>query len=138
MPANRVQQGAKEINMLGYYFELAVRSLRRNLVLTTLMVAAVGVGIGTSMTVLTTLMAMSGNPIPGKSKQLFVPQIDNWGLQLRRGVHDPDYLPSQLSYRDAMTFMNSHLGTRQAVMYATGLNVDPPAGIPFPAAGRAT
>jgi hypothetical protein len=36
-------------------------------VLTTLMVAAVGVGIGTSMTVLTTLMAMSGNPIPARS-----------------------------------------------------------------------
>lgn len=124
--------------MLGYYFELAVRSLRRNLVLTTLMVAAVGVGIGASMTVLTTLMAMSGNPIPGKSEQLFVPQIDSWGLQLRHGAHDPDFLPSQLSYRDAMTFMNAHRGTRQAVMYATGLNIEPPAGIPFPAAGRAT
>jgi hypothetical protein len=37
----------KEINMLGYYLELAIRSLSRNVVLTTLMVAAVGVGIGT-------------------------------------------------------------------------------------------
>jgi putative ABC transport system permease protein len=124
--------------MLGYYFELAVRSLRRNFVLTTLMVAAVGVGIGTCMTVLTTLMAMSGNPIPDKSGQLFVPQIDNWGLKLRRNASDPDYLPRQLSYRDAMAFMSVRLGVRQAAMYSLGLNVNPAAGQPFPAIGRAT
>jgi hypothetical protein len=41
--------------MSGYSFELAIRSLRRNFMLTALMVAAVGVGIGTSMTMLTTL-----------------------------------------------------------------------------------
>jgi putative ABC transport system permease protein len=124
--------------MLGYYFELALRSLRRNAVLTTLMVAAVGVGIGTSMTVLTTLMVMSGNPIPDKSKQLFVPQIDSWGLKLRRHASDPDYLPRQLSYRDVMAFMSTHLGVRQAAMYSLGVNVNPAVGRPFPAAGRAT
>ena len=39
--------------MSGYSFELAIRSLRRNVMFTVLMVAAVGVG--TSMTMLTTL-----------------------------------------------------------------------------------
>jgi hypothetical protein len=34
--------------MLSYYVELAVRSLRRNVVLTTLMIAAIGIGIGAS------------------------------------------------------------------------------------------
>jgi putative ABC transport system permease protein len=124
--------------MLGYYLELAIRSLRRNVVLTTLMVAAVGAGIGTSMTVLTTLMAMSGNPIPGKSRQLFVPQIDNWGVTLHGSTSDPEFVPNQLSYRDVVAFMSAHLGTRQAAMYSLGLNVSPAAGLPFPAIGRAT
>ena len=71
--------------MLGYYFGLGLRSLRRNVVLTVLMIVAIGVGIGASMTTLTIYRAMSGDPLPGKSAQLFVPQIDNWGPQ-RRGA----------------------------------------------------
>jgi putative ABC transport system permease protein len=124
--------------MFGYYIELALASLRRNVVLTALMVAAVGVGIGASMTVLTTLVAMSGNPIPDKSGQLFVPQIDVWGARLRRGVADPDWLPTQLTYRDGMALMKAHVGVRQAAMYSLGLNVNPTTGTPFPATGRAT
>ncbi|MEJ0008810.1 MAG: hypothetical protein WDM77_21215 [Steroidobacteraceae bacterium] len=65
--------------MLGYYLHLAVRSLRRNPALTALMIAAIGVGIGASMTMLTNLRVMTGDPIPDKSSQLFAPQIDVWG-----------------------------------------------------------
>lgn len=39
--------------MFGYYFNLAVRSFRRNKVLTALMVLAIALGIGASMTTLT-------------------------------------------------------------------------------------
>ena len=49
--------------MFGYYLWLAGRSLRRNPVLTALMVAAIALGIGAAMTSLTVLRAMSGNPI---------------------------------------------------------------------------
>ncbi len=124
--------------MLQYYLELALRSLRRNRVLTTLMVAAVAVGIGTSMTVLTTLMIMSGNPIPDRSHQLFVPQIDNWGAKSQRSASDSEFVATQLTYRDATGFMRARLGVRQAAMYGLGLNVSPAAGVPFPAVGRAT
>ena len=55
--------------MIGYYLHLALRTLRRNIVLTSLIIAAVGVGIGAYMTVLTVLMAMSGDPIPDKVRQ---------------------------------------------------------------------
>ena len=64
--------------MFNYYFSLAVRSLKRNIVLTVLMIAAIGVGIGASMTTLTVFRAMSGDPIPRKSHQLYAPQIDNF------------------------------------------------------------
>jgi hypothetical protein len=73
--------------MLGYYLELATRSLRRNVVLTVLMIAAVGVGIGASMTMLTTLRVMSRDPIPDKSSVLFAPQNRLGGTEYRSVVH---------------------------------------------------
>jgi putative ABC transport system permease protein len=122
--------------MFAYCLELAIRSLRRNVVLTALMVAAVGVGIGASMTMLTTLIAMSSNPIPDKSSQLFVPLIDSFGDASR--THDVRGIPYVLPYRDAMAFMNARLGVRQTAMYPMTLNVKPPQADPFRATGRAT
>lgn len=122
--------------MLGYYLELAIRSLRRNLALTTLMVIAVAVGIGASMTMLTTLVAMSSNPIPDKSAQLFVPQLDTFGEGTK--AHNSNWIPRQLPYRDAMALMKLQHDTPQAPMYPVSLNVRPARGDPFPAVGRAT
>src|SRR5580698_2152992 len=68
-----------EAPMFNYYLRLALKSLKRNLVLTSLMIAAIGVGIGAAMTIYTVLLVMSGDPIPDKSSRLFVPTIDNWG-----------------------------------------------------------
>ena len=39
--------------MFGDHLQLALRSLKRNMMLTALMIAAIGVGIGASMTTLT-------------------------------------------------------------------------------------
>jgi len=122
--------------MLGYYFELAVRSLKRNVVLTALMIAAVGVGIGASMTMFTTLRAMSGDAIPDKSSKLFVPTIDVWGPDARR-AQSGDQLPDQLTYRDAMALMRAHRGVRQTAMYSIGMDIDPGSAKPFKASGRA-
>ena len=130
--------------MLGYYIELAIRSLRRNVALTVLMIAAVGVGIGASMTMLTTLRAMSGNPIPDKSSTLFVPQIDIWGPDSRHEQSD-DHLLDQQSYRDAMALRRAYPSVRQTAMYAMRMDVSPAAGAavkaspakPFQASGRA-
>jgi len=62
--------------MFAYYLDLALRSLKRNPVLTGLMVLAIGLGIGASMTTLTVLHVLSGDPLPGRSAHLFYPQID--------------------------------------------------------------
>ena len=125
--------------MLGYYLELAIRSLRRNVALTALMVTVVGFGIGASMTVLTTLRAMGADPIPDKSSQLFVPQIDAWGPPTRPGGGaDPGgQLPDQLTYRDAMALMKAHLAVRQTAMYAVSLDATAADGAAFPVSGRA-
>ncbi len=104
--------------MFGYYFTLALRSLRRNTVLTVLMIAAIAVGIGACMTALTVFRAMSGDPIPQKSSQLFAPQIDNWGPDKHSGGA-ADHLESQLSYIDVMGLMKARAAKRQSAMYAS-------------------
>lgn len=125
--------------MAGYYFNLAIRSLRGNVALTALIIAAVGVGIGATMTVFTVLIAMSGDPIPAKSSQLFTPQIDVWGPTSRKsGTPSQDRLPDQLTYRDATNLMQAHAALRQAAMYGISQVLLPKQGEPFPMSGRAT
>lgn len=125
--------------MFSYYFALAIRSLKRNLVLTLLMIAAVGVGIGASMTTLTVFRAMAKDPLPGKSHQVFAVQIDNWGPQPGRN-NSVDHLQPQISYPDSQGFMNAHAALRQAAMFGTGFAVTPanPDQHPFQVSGRAT
>ncbi|MEJ0008185.1 MAG: hypothetical protein WDM77_17945 [Steroidobacteraceae bacterium] len=118
--------------MFGYYLALAVRSLRRNAALTTLMVAAIGIGIGASMTALTVLRAMAADPIPEKSSQLFMPQIDSFGPQTRgNGPHADEYLLPWLSYRDTMALMSGYTGGRQVAMYSIHVSISQPGGRPF-------
>ncbi|MGH8218323.1 MAG: ABC transporter permease, partial [Steroidobacteraceae bacterium] len=126
--------------MFAYYFELALRSLRRNVVLSSLMIAAVGVGIGASMTALTVLRSMSANPIPAKSSVLYTPQIDVWGPDSRRPDQGAsgDRLPSGLTYRDALALLQAHRAPRQAAMYGVSEVVYPRSGKPFRTSGRAT
>ena len=112
--------------MFNYYFGLAVRSLRRNIVLTALMIAAIGVGIGASMTTLTVFRAMDGDPIPQKSRQLFAVQIDNWGPNTKAIVAgDAERLQQQISYIDAVALMNARPAHRQSAMYVTGAALTP-------------
>ncbi len=54
--------------MFRYYFQLGLRSLRRNPMLTALMVLTLSVGVATSMATFTVLYVMSGDPIPHKSR----------------------------------------------------------------------
>ena len=65
--------------MFAYYLDLALRSFRRNKALTALMVLAIALGIGASMTTLTVFHVLSGDPIPQKSDKLFFVQMDPAG-----------------------------------------------------------
>ncbi|CTP84485.1 hypothetical protein [Xanthomonas graminis] len=61
--------------MIGYYLHLALRSFGRNKILTTLMVLAVALGIGASMTMLTVLHTLYGDPCPAAAPRC---SIRNW------------------------------------------------------------
>lgn len=107
--------------MLAYYFQLGLCSLRRNPALTALMVMAIGFGVAASMITYSVFRAVSGNPIPDKSAQLFTPQIDAWGPQ-QNLKGDP---AEALGYIDAMALMRGHEAKRQTLLYPVQLSVMP-------------
>ncbi len=108
--------------MFSYYLELALRSLRRSFGLTVLMVLAIGFGVAASMTTWSVFRAVSGDPIPWKSAQLFVPQIDAWGP---RGRSDDGEPSNAMNYTDAMALMRDHRARRQSAMYQISPSVVP-------------
>jgi putative ABC transport system permease protein len=112
--------------MFRYYSWLAFKSLRRNPVLTALMVVAIALGIGATMTCFTVLYAMSGDPIPHKSSQLYAVQVDVWGPKSRvRGENKVDPVMDQLTYKDSVALMAAKQGMRQAAMFGTGGAITP-------------
>jgi putative ABC transport system permease protein len=110
------------MTMLAYYIELAVRSLKRSPGLTLLMVLTIGFGVAASMTTYSVFRAVSGDPIPWKSSQLFVPQIDNWGPSGRSADGEP---PDAMDYNDAMKLMRDHRAKLQSAMYQISPSIVP-------------
>jgi putative ABC transport system permease protein len=108
--------------MFGYYLDLALRSLKRNPVLTALMVLAIALGIGASMTTLTVLHVLSGDPLPGRSDTLYYPQLDprdNSGLL--PGVEPPE----QLTLIDGQNLLRAKRADRQALMTGGAVPIQP-------------
>ncbi|HMH67769.1 MAG TPA: ABC transporter permease [Pinirhizobacter sp.] len=121
--------------MLGYYFFLALRSLRRTRMLTALMVLAIAVGIGASMTTLSVMFLLSGDPLPGKSDKLFYPQLEpSTGATLRHWPMD------LMDYASAHDLWAAHRATRQAMVAEASTHVVPTASgqSPFTVATLAT
>ena len=108
--------------MFAYYLELALRSLKRSPGLTVLMVLAIGFGVAATMTSWSVFRAVSGDPIPWKSAQLFVPQIDMWGPNGRSPDGEP---PNAMDYTDAIALMRDHRAKRQSAMYQISPSIVP-------------
>jgi putative ABC transport system permease protein len=108
--------------MFGYYLDLALRSLRRNKVLTALMVVAIALGIGASMTTLTVLHVLSGDPLPGHSETLFYPQIDPFSMD----GYEPDKPPpDQVTWIDGMNLLHAARADHQALMTGGAVPIQP-------------
>jgi putative ABC transport system permease protein len=122
--------------MLAHYFQLGLYSLRRNPALTLLMVMSIGLGVAASMTTWSVFRAVSGNPLPDRSADLFVPQLDNWGPN---DVIKDGQPPNALSYRDAMALMDAHMAQRQTALYPVryALTPDHAGAEPFQVRGHA-
>ena len=108
--------------MLTYYSRLALRSFRRNKVLTALMVLAIALGIGACMTTLTVFKVLSGDPIPEKSDRLFYVQLDPESL---RGFTPGQEPAAQVTRFDAETLLREKRGLRQAMMTGGAVSITP-------------
>jgi putative ABC transport system permease protein len=108
--------------MFSYYFDLALRSLKRNKALTALMVLAIALGIGASMTTLTVLHVLSGDPLPGRSAQLYYPQIDPQDI---KGMYPSKEPPEQLTLIDGLNLLHAARADRQALMSGGSVPLDP-------------
>ena len=113
--------------MFAYYLDLALRSLKRNKALTALMVLAIALGIGASMTTLTVLHVLSGDPLPGRSDTLYYPQIDprdNTGYM--PGKSQPQ---DQVSWIDGMNLLQAKRADHQALMTGGTVPIQPDASV---------
>ncbi len=108
--------------MFAYYLDLALRSLKRNKLLTVLMVLAIAIGIGASMTTLTVMHILSGDPLPGKSAHIFYPQVDptpaDW--------YNPRHPLEVMDDRSALDLWGAHRADRQALIVQSPVKVSAP------------
>lgn len=124
--------------MFTYNLRLALLSMKRNPILTALMVSAIAIGIGMATTTLAIYHVMSGNPIPQKSAQLYAVQLDSWGGN--SPFKEPDEPPTQVTYRDAVALMQADKAQYQNASFQSALTVqsDNPSIKPFMVIARVT
>ncbi|GAA3925634.1 ABC transporter permease [Luteimonas lutimaris] len=108
--------------MFAYYLNLALRSFRRNRALTVLMVLAIALGIGASMTTLTVFHILSGDPVPTRSDQLYYVQLDPAGMNGYTPGEDP---AQQVTRFDAEALLREKRGDRQAMMTGGSVAITP-------------
>jgi len=108
--------------MLRHELELALRSFRRNRVLTLLMVLAIALGIGATMTTLTVYSTLAADPLPGRSGQTYIVHLDPQdGDDYVPGEEPPD----QLTRYDAEALLRDKRADRQALMTGGYVAIEP-------------
>jgi putative ABC transport system permease protein len=119
--------------MLMYNVRIAVKSLRRNPILTTLLISAIALGICVATTFIALRHVLEKDPLPGKSTSLFYVRLDNWDPQRAYVAEDPKSIPSQINYRDMRGLMQSKIPTRQTGTFRTRffIHPDPKIGRPY-------
>ncbi|HSY50630.1 MAG TPA: ABC transporter permease [Thermoanaerobaculia bacterium] len=114
--------------MLLYNLRIAIKSLRRNPVLTSVIIGGIALGICASTTFTTVRHMFARDPLPGKSANLFYVRMDNWDPHAPYPTNPTNPglpIPPQISYRDAMALMRSNIPLHQTADYTAALTVYP-------------
>ncbi|WP_235281935.1 ABC transporter permease [Thalassotalea sp. ND16A] len=123
--------------MFTYYLRLAWISIIKHWGLSLVMITAIGLGIGASMTTVTVNYLMSANPIPHKSSQLYNVQLDSWDVN--EPYNDDGSPPEQLTYGDGTYLMNAKKAFRQNIQAQANAVIEPEGddALPFMVTARA-
>ncbi len=124
--------------MFPYYLKLGALSIRANWALSILMVAAIAIGIGACMTIVTVRHVMADNPIEHKNDVLFHVQLDNWNPN--DPYEEPNEPPEQVTYLDATALLEAGRAHRQVISFKSDRVVQPSGEgvLPFQEEIRAT
>ena len=109
--------------MFRYYLKLGLLSIRANPALSALMVAAIAIGIGACMSIVTVRHVMSGNPIAHKNELLYHVQLDNWNPD--DPYEEPNEPPEQVTYLDATALHQAGRAFRQTISFKSDRVVQP-------------
>lgn len=109
--------------MILYNLRLAAKSLKRNPILSVLIVVGIALGVGLSTWTLTLGHVLGRDPLPGKSDRLFYVRLDSWDP----AAPHPDSagVPTQITYRDLRGLMESDLPERQTGSFKSRFYVYP-------------
>lgn len=107
--------------MLIHYIDLSWRSIRNTPVISFLMVFAIAIGIGITMTSLSVYHMMSMDPIPHKSDKIHYVQLQT--MDEGNEWNTNDNLPRQLTYQDAVNLYNTDLDLLSSPSFRTGFSV---------------
>ena len=113
------------MTMFLYNLRIAAKSLRRNPVLTTLLIGAIALGICVSTTFVALRHIFEKDPLPGVSQNLHYVRLDNWDPTRAYNADDPNSLPTMTTYRDARELRKSTIPVRQTASYTAGFFVFP-------------
>lgn len=111
--------------MFVYNIRMAIKSLRRNPILTALLIGAISLGICVATTFVALRHMLEKDPLPDKSRTLFNVRLDNWDPTRAYDTEKPDSLPTQITYRDMRALMESKIPTRQTGTFRTRFFVFP-------------
>jgi putative ABC transport system permease protein len=110
--------------MLTYNLKIAIKSLRRNPMLTALLIAGIALGICVSTSFVTLRHMYTQDPLPGKGDKVFYVRLDSWGATEGPG-DEPDAVPDQITYRDARGLLRSPIPVRQTPSFVASPFVFP-------------
>lgn len=109
--------------MLLYNVRLAWKSLRRNPVLSLLIVAGIALGVGVSTAFITVYHVLAQDPVPRQSDVLYYVRMDSWDPTAPHP--DPTGIPPKITYRDMREIMKSRIPARQTGTYRAALALYP-------------
>jgi putative ABC transport system permease protein len=116
--------------MFTYHLKTAITSLRRNPVLTVLLIGGIALGICVSTAFVTLRHFYTKAPLPTRSDTIHYVRLDTWGRHPWRDQEGS--LPDQITYRDARGLLRSNVPVRQTPTYISAMFVYPDPNVARP------